>query len=369
MDNFHFLKEVTKDIEPEGFAVSSVPADGRQVAFNPVVFTLFCTFAAYSLKIHKNAFIPKNHKTINLNKQHITSDAKTKYTLLGLIVILIWATSASIVKQMVIFSNNNYLTDIVVYNALAFLVLLPIVLKRGEFKVLKDRKVLKALIPAVLCNGFYDLFITSAEGMADRIQYAQIGNYLWPMLIVLLLGIKKRNPSKAGIFSSLVGFLAVLVLFVPEVMGGGTMNSKDVWALLLGVAAAFLWASYSVILGTHEELKSSVYLIPALGQGVSSLVMLIFATSCGKFNLGDIANVPAMTCIVIYAVIGMSLSYVLWAFVMTKHPALENFSVFSYLTPILALLTTTLYFRGTFNIQILIAGILIVIAIYISKMR
>ena len=279
MDNFHFLKEVTKDIEPEGFAVSSVPADGRQVAFNPVVFTLFCTFAAYSLKIHKNAFIPKNHKTINLNKQHITSDAKTKYTLLGLIVILIWATSASIVKQMVIFSNNNYLTDIVVYNALAFLVLLPIVLKRGEFKVLKDRKVLKALIPAVLCNGFYDLFITSAEGMADRIQYAQIGNYLW------------------------------------------------------------------------------------------SLVMLIFATSCDKFNLGDIANVPAMTCIVIYAVIGMSLSYVLWAFVMTKHPALENFSVFSYLTPILALLTTTLYFRGTFNIQILIAGILIVIAIYISKMR
>ena len=321
------------------------------------------------MKVHKNAYIPKNHKTINLNKQHITSDAKTKYTLLGLIVILIWATSASIVKQMVIFSNNNYLTDIVVYNALAFLVLLPIVLKRGEFKVLKDRKVLKALIPAVLCNGFYDLFITSAEGMADRIQYAQIGNYLWPMLIVLLLGIKKKNPSKAGIFSTLVGFLAVLVLFVPEVMGGGTMNSKDVWALLLGVAAAFLWASYSVILGTLEELKSSVYLIPALGQGVSSLVMLIFATSCDKFNLGDIANVPAMTCIVIYAVIGMSLSYVLWAFVMTKHPALENFSVFSYLTPILALLTTTLYFRGTFNIQILIAGILIVIAIYISKIE
>ena len=129
MDNFHFLKEVTKDIEPEGFAVSSVPADGRQVAFNPVVFTLFCIFVAYSLKVHKNAFIPKNHKTINLNKQHITSDAKTKYTLLGLIVILIWATSASIVKQMVIFSNNNYLTDIVVYNALAFLVLLPIVLR------------------------------------------------------------------------------------------------------------------------------------------------------------------------------------------------------------------------------------------------
>ena len=76
-----------------------------------------------------------------------------------------------------------------------------------------------------------------------------------------------------------------------------------------------------------------------------------------------------MTCIVIYAVIGMSLSYVLWAFVMTKHPALENFSVLSYLTPVLALLITTLYFRGTFNIQILIAGILIVIAIYISKTR
>jgi len=30
---FSFLKEVTKDIEPEGFAVSSVPDDGRQVAF------------------------------------------------------------------------------------------------------------------------------------------------------------------------------------------------------------------------------------------------------------------------------------------------------------------------------------------------
>ena len=81
----------------------------------------------------------------------------------------------------------------------------------------------------------------------------------------------------------MVGFLAVLVLFVPEVMGKGGMNSKDVWALLLGVVAAFLWARYSVILSTHEELNSSVYLIPAFGQGVSSLVMFAFATSSGKF--------------------------------------------------------------------------------------
>ena len=295
-------------------------------------------------------------------------DAKTKYTLLGLLVILIWATSSTMIKQMVIFSNNNYLTDIVVYNALAFLVLLPTVIKRGEFKALKDKKVLKALIPAVLCNGFYDLFVTSAEGMSVRIQYAQIGNYMWPMLIVLLLGIKKKKPSKAGIFSTIVGFLAVLVLFVPEVIGSSGMNSKDVWALLLGVVAAILWANYSVILSTHEELNSSVYLLPTLGQGVSSLVMFVFATSCGKFNLTDIANTPALTCIVIYAIIGMSLSYVLWAFVMTKHPALENFSVLSYLTPVLSLLIATLYFRGTFNIQILVAGILIVIAIYISKL-
>lgn len=296
-------------------------------------------------------------------------DAKTKYTLLGLFVILIWATSATMIKQMVIFSNDNYLTDIVVYNALAFLILLPLVIKRGEFKILKDKRVLKALVPAVLCNGFYDLFVTTASGMSVRIQYAQIGNYMWPMLIVLLLGIKKKNPSKAGILSTLVGFMAVLVLFVPEVIGGGGMNSRDVWAILLGVVAAFLWANYSVILSTHDELKSSVYLIPTLGQGVSSLVMFFFATSCGKFNLMDIANAPALTCIVIYAVIGMSLSYVLWAFVMTKHPALENFSVLSYLTPVLSLLIATLYFRGTFNIQILIAGILIVIAIYISKMK
>ena len=41
MDNFHFLKEVTEDIEPEGFAVSFVPDDGRQDTFRPVVFTLF----------------------------------------------------------------------------------------------------------------------------------------------------------------------------------------------------------------------------------------------------------------------------------------------------------------------------------------
>ena len=33
MDHFSFLKEVTEDIEPEGFAVFSVPDDGRQVAF------------------------------------------------------------------------------------------------------------------------------------------------------------------------------------------------------------------------------------------------------------------------------------------------------------------------------------------------
>lgn len=95
--------------------------------------------------------------------------------------------------------------------------------------------------------------------------------------------------------------------------------------------------------------------------------MFVFASSLGKFNLVDVMNGPALSCIIIYATIGISLSYVLWAFVMTKHPALENFSVLSYLTPILSLVISTLYFKGTFNIQILIAGILIVFAIYISK--
>lgn len=294
-------------------------------------------------------------------------DNNTKYTLLGLIVILIWATSATLVKQMVIFSNNNYLTDIVVYNTLAFLILLPIAIRRGEFKAFKDKTVVKAMIPAVLCNGFYDLFVTSAEGISVRVQYAQIGNYMWPMLIVLLLGIKRKKPSKAGIFSTLVGFIAVLVLFVPEIVGGDGMSSNDVWALLLGVVAAFMWAFYSVILSTHEELNPFVYLVPALGQGVSALIMFVFASACGMFQLSDVANASAITCIVFYSVIGISLSYVLWSYVMTKHPALESFSVLSYLTPILSLLISTLYFKGSFNIQILLAGILIVIAIYISK--
>lgn len=296
-------------------------------------------------------------------------DTKTKYTLLGLLVILIWATSSTMVKQMVIFSNNNYLTDIVIYNALAFVFLFPIVIKRGELKALKtnNKKTLKAMALAVLCNGFYDLFVTSAEGMSTRIQYAQIGNYMWPMLIVLLLGIKKKSPSKAGIYSTLVGFLAILVLFIPEIVGGGGINNKDIWALLLGVVAAFLWAIYSVTLSVNEELNSRVFLIQAFGQGVSALVMFVFSLCLGKFNVSDIMNTPALTCIVIYATIGLSLSYVLWAFVMTKHPALENFSVLSYLTPILSILISTLYFRGTFNIQILIASIIIIIAIYISK--
>ena len=108
-------------------------------------------------------------------------------------------------------------------------------------------------------------------------------------------------------------------------------------------------------------------LIQTFGQGVSALLMFVFASSLGKFNLVDVMNGPALSCIIIYATIGISLSYVLWAFVMTKHPALENFSVLSYLTPILSLVISTLYFKGTFNIQILIAGILIVFAIYISK--
>lgn len=296
-------------------------------------------------------------------------ETKTKYTLLGLLVIVIWATSSTMIKQMVIFSKGNYLTDIVLYNALAFLVLLPIAVKRGEIKALKDKQVQKALIPAVLCNGFYDLFVTSATGIADRVQYAQIGNYMWPMLIVLFLGIKKKSASRTGLLSTLVGFMAVLVLFIPEVVGGNGMNSRNVWALLLGVVAAFLWAFYSVTLSIHkEELGSFVFLIQAFGQGVSALVMFIFASACGQFQLADVANAPALVCIVIYAVIGMSLSYVLWAYVMTKHPALENFSVLSYLTPILSLLIATLYFRGSFNIQILIAGIIIIIAIYISKL-
>lgn len=75
---------------------------------------------------------------------------------------------------------------------------------------------------------------------------ANLVNYLWPLLIVLFSGaLPGERLRKVQIFGALLGFAGVVVL-AGDRLGGG-LRAQDLAGYSLAFAAAFVWASYSVL--------------------------------------------------------------------------------------------------------------------------
>lgn len=171
----------------------------------------------------------------------MSARSRRRATLIGLTAVLMWSSLG-------LLTALSGRTPPFLLNALCFgvagLAATAVLAARGELAALRQPAAVWALGVAGLF-GYHALYFTALRE-APPVQ-ANLLNYLWPVLIVLLSGLlpgeqlRAHHVAGAALGFAGAGFLA---------LAGGTGGSGGggaVLGYLAAVGAAFAWAAYSVL--------------------------------------------------------------------------------------------------------------------------
>lgn len=123
---------------------------------------------------------------------------------------------------------------------------LVVVIARGRLPALRQPLAAWAL-GVVGLFGYHAAYFAALK-LAPPAEVSLV-NYLWPLLIVLFSGLLPGERLRARhIIGALLGFAGVIVLALSKGgLGGGHGDTGVTLGYALGLLAAFLWSSYSVL--------------------------------------------------------------------------------------------------------------------------
>ncbi|OLP07976.1 hypothetical protein BLL52_1074 [Rhodoferax antarcticus ANT.BR] len=191
---------------------------------------------------------------------------------------------------------------------------------------------------STLALGIYGLFsyhflLFLALRHAPPVQ-ANLVNYLWPLLMVVLSPVLLPGMTlrPVHVFATLLGFAgAAAVILGGSSVGSGSEGSTAVWAwgYLPALAAAFIWASYSLLTKRVAAFPTAAIGSFALASGVLSLLCHALMEPAVSLSLRDWSLVT---------VIGlgpMGAAFFLWDKAL-KLGDTRHIGILSYLTPLLS---------------------------------
>ena len=213
-------------------------------------------------------------------------------------------------------------------------------------------------IPArTLALGVYGLFayhflLFIALRHAPPVE-ANLVNYLWPLLIVVLApvvlpGVALRLPH---VLAALLGFGGAAI----AIAGGRELSGTLAWGYLPALAAAFIWATYSL-------LTKRVAAFPTTAIGLFGLVSGVLSLLC-HVVLGPAASLQARDWALL-AVLGLGplgASFFLWDKALKLGDA-RHIGILSYITPLASTALLLLVSGRPFSWSIAISTAMIISA-------
>lgn len=185
-------------------------------------------------------------------------------------------------------------------------------------------------IPArTLALGVYGLFayhflLFIALRHAPPVE-ANLVNYLWPLLIVVLApvvlpGVALRLPH---VLAALLGFGGAAI----AIAGGRELSGTLAWGYLPALAAAFIWATYSLLTKRVAAFPTTAIGLFGLVSGVLSLLCHVVLEPAASLQARDWA---------LLAVLGLGplgASFFLWDKALKLGDA-RHIGILSYITPL-----------------------------------
>ena len=213
-------------------------------------------------------------------------------------------------------------------------------------------------IPArTLALGVYGLFayhflLFIALRHAPPVE-ANLVNYLWPLLIVVLApvvlpGLALRLPH---VLAALLGFGGAAIAMV----GGRELSGTLAWGYLPALAAAFIWATYSLLTKRVAAFPTTAIGLFGLVSGVLSLLCHVVLEPAASLQARDWA---------LLAVLGLGplgASFFLWDKALKLGDA-RHIGILSYITPLASTALLLLVSGRPFSWSIAISTAMIISA-------
>ena len=182
---------------------------------------------------------------------------------------------------------------------------------------------------------------------------ANLVNYLWPLFIVVLSpvvlpGVALRLPH---VLAALLGFAGAAIAIV----GGRELSGTLAWGYLPALAAAFIWATYSL-------LTKRVAAFPTTAIGLFGLVSGVLSLLCHALLEPSVALQPRDWALL--AVLGLGplgASFFMWDKALKLGDA-RHIGILSYVTPLASTALLIVVSGRPFTWSIALATVMIICA-------
>jgi drug/metabolite transporter (DMT)-like permease len=185
--------------------------------------------------------------------------------------------------------------------------------------------------PKILLLGVYGLFgyhaaLFIALNTSPSVQ-ANLVNYLWPLLIVLLAPLFKRNTklSLRVVLGGLMGFVGASV----AILSGSTSDGLFYSGYLFAFLAAVIWSTYSLATNRVGSFPTPAVGLFALVAGLLSLAMhFIFETQVALSSLDWMI-------LILLGLGPLGAAFYFWDYAIKKSNP-QEIGLLSFLTPLLS---------------------------------
>ena len=226
--------------------------------------------------------------------------------------------------------------------------------------------------PKVLAVGVYGLFgfhffLFVGLRLAPPLQ-ANLVNYLWPLLIVLLAPLfVGTRLSKNHVAGGMLGFAgALLAISDGRLPDASTVGDGAGWGYAAALLSAVVWATYS-LLGQRFRRNGTAYPVAAVGlfclaSGLLSLACHAALEAPYTFVRSDLLPMAAL------AIGPMGAAFFLWDAALADGDA-RTIGTLAYLTPLLSTVLLGLDDPSRFGWPIVVALLLVIGGAWIGTRR
>lgn len=219
--------------------------------------------------------------------------------------------------------------------------LLVMLLRRQKLSFPAIRRVLPKLLLSSICLGFNWILLFEAYNYTT-VATATLCYYFAPMFIILVspLLLKERITARK-IICVLVALLGMV--FVSGVLDAGINSIAELKGVLLGLAAAVLYASVVLINKKTEGIPSNDRTVMQLG--ISAVVLLPYVLLTEDLSLIDIGAGSSMLLVLgmvlLVGIVHTGVAYALYFGSISTVKA-QTAAILSYIDPVVAILLSAL---------------------------